>query len=74
MIKNNIGTNATKISRMFINKAESTFEAIMKYTEMDETELLLALGWLACKNKVIFCEKDGQQVVYWMPAYHIAGQ
>jgi len=58
MFKLQIKKNAEMIWRYLDeNQVSSVFE-IMKALSMEKQDVLMALGWLACENKIHFLSED----------------
>jgi len=53
MIKAQILSNASRIRRYLDQKGEATVSDLKGQLKLPEQEVCLALGWMACENKVI---------------------
>ena len=58
MNKNDIGNNAGVIWRLLEKYGVMSINEIEKYALMQQTNIILALGWLARENKINFFVKD----------------
>ena len=58
MIKSQIGINAGKIWQLIDKRQITSVFEIEKALSMQRQNLLMALGWLACENKIHFLSKD----------------
>ena len=61
MIKYQIRTNAGEILQLLDKKGEATLSEIQEQLKLREQEIYLALGWMACDNKV-FLFQNGQRL------------
>ena len=64
MLKSVIGLNAGIIWQYLDSKGECSTDALKKKLEMTDDEFNMALGWLAREDKIVFYERNGQQVVF----------
>lgn len=59
MMKTDIGINAGTIWQLLSHKGELSVEELKTITERDETQILLALGWLSREDKIRITAKEG---------------
>lgn len=64
MLKNEIGSNAGKIWQFINSNGECTFKELKKELNLKESELYLAIGWLANERKIEIFEKEGSQMYF----------
>lgn len=67
MIKSQIGNNACKIWQYLDESQVSSVFEIEKALSIDKRDVLMALGWLAHKNKIHFLDdgKDSKIVIIY---------
>ncbi len=58
MIKSQIGTNVGKIWQLIDESQITSVFEIEKALSMQRQDVLMALGWLACENKIHFLSED----------------
>jgi len=58
MIKAQIGINAGKIWQFLDQNGESSISEIRRALSMKNTDVRMALGWLARENKIFFFEEE----------------
>lgn len=63
MRKTEISENAGKVWHALNEVHEISLEGLAKRLQLEETEIALSIGWLACENKIHFEEKDGRTFV-----------
>ena len=59
MYKNDICINAVNIWHLLSENGTLSVKEITEMTNYQEEFLFMALGWLACENKISFFEKNG---------------
>lgn len=59
MEKSLIGENAGTVWRALSTKGSLSIEQLQAETNIDFTDLLTAIGWLARENKISFSKSDG---------------
>jgi predicted transcriptional regulator len=56
MIEVRIRNNADKILKYLKQSNEASINKIRDQCQLQEQEICLALGWMACENKIFFLE------------------
>jgi len=60
-----IGKNAGIVWRYLSNKRDATITQLIEGTKMSKENVLLAIGWLARENKIIFINgKESTEIKY----------
>lgn len=63
MLKSQIGTNAGNIWQFLDTNGEKSFSEIEKALSIKNSDVLLALGWLAREDKIFFVEENSTTLV-----------
>ena len=58
MLKNDIGINAGIIWQLLSDKGMLSIISIVEITRFEMSSILLALGWLAREDKIVFIDND----------------
>ena len=64
MNKSDIGLNAGKIWRLLSNYAKWDYGTLMRKSGLKDKELGAALGWLACEDKIVLHQEDGELYIF----------
>ncbi len=65
MNKSDIGLNAGKIWRLLSNYAKWDYGTLKRKSGLKDKELGAALGWLACEDKIVLHQEDGELYIFW---------
>lgn len=63
MLKNDIGTDAGVIWHLLEKYRKLSIKEMVNLTNLDESIIMLSLGWLAREDKVAFSNEDGNVFV-----------
>ena len=69
MDKNLIGTNAGIVWRAMTGEHSWSFEELKEHTELSDTELWTAIGWLARENQIEFDSSSDELRIYLNRSY-----
>jgi predicted transcriptional regulator len=58
MITNEIGLNAGKIWRLLNEQGDHSVKELKKKLKLSDSDIYMALGWLAREGKIFHFEKD----------------
>jgi predicted transcriptional regulator len=58
MIANEIGLNAGKIWRLLNEQGDHSVKELKKKLKLSDSDIYMALGWLAREGKIFHFEKD----------------
>ena len=58
-----IGTNAGKIWQALDKKGELDLTGLKNAAKLDSNSVLIALGWLAREDKILFYDSDGKMKI-----------
>ena len=64
MNKSDIGLNAGKIWRLLSNYAKRDYGTLKRKSGLKDKELGAALGWLACEDKIVLHQEDGELYIF----------
>ena len=64
MNKSDIGLNAGKIWRLLSNYAKWDYGTLKRKSGLKDKELGAALGWLACEDKIVLHQEDGELYIF----------
>ena len=64
MNKSDIGLNAGKIWRLLSNYAKWVYGTLKRKSGLKDKELGAALGWLACEDKIVLHQEDGELYIF----------
>ena len=64
MNKSDIGLNAGKIWRLLSNYAKWAYGTLKRKSGLKDKELGAALGWLACEDKIVLHQEDGELYIF----------
>lgn len=64
MNKSDIGLNAGKIWRLLSNYAKWDYVTLKRKSGLKDKELGAALGWLACEDKIVLHQEDGELYIF----------
>ena len=64
MNKSDIGLNAGKIWRLLSNYAKWDYGTLKRKPGLKDKELGAALGWLACEDKIVLHQEDGELYIF----------
>ena len=64
MTKSDIGLNAGKIWRLLSNYAKCDYGTLKRKSGLKDKELGAALGWLACEDKIVLHQEDGELYIF----------
>lgn len=62
MNKSDIGLNAGKIWRLLSNYGD--YGTLKRKSGLKDKELGAALGWLACEDKIVLHQEDGELYIF----------
>lgn len=65
MNKSDIGLNAGKIWRLLSNYAKWDYGTLKRKSGLKDKELGAALGWLACEDKIVLHQEDGELYIFF---------
>ena len=64
MNKSDIGLNAGKIWRLLSTYAKWDYGTLKRKSGLTDKELGAALGWLACEDKIVLHQEDGELYIF----------
>ena len=64
MNKSDIGLNAGKIWRLLSTYAKWDYGTLKRKSGLKDKELGAALGWLACEDKIVLHQEDGELYIF----------
>lgn len=64
MNKSDIGLNAGKIWRLLSSYAKWDYGTLKRKSGLKDKELGAALGWLACEDKIVLHQEDGELYIF----------
>lgn len=70
MIKSQILSNSFRIRRYLEQKGEASVSELRNQLQLQEQDVCLALGWMACENKIYLRQDDQELTVINFNYYH----
>ena len=64
MDKMEIGLNAGKVWQLLCNNEKWSYGSLKRKSGLKDKELGAALGWLACEDKIVLHQEDGELYIF----------